>query len=91
VRGDIRHKVWGERVVVRRALASAVTCCAAVVAWGAGAPGAAAFSPPRIYWTNNLGGNTIGEANLDGTAANQSLITGANFPAGVAVDGQHIY
>ena len=34
---------------------------------------------------------TIGGANLDGTGVNQNFITGANTPAGVAVDGQHIY
>jgi hypothetical protein len=30
-------------------------------------------------------------ANLDGTAVNQSFITGANIPTGVAVNSGHIY
>jgi hypothetical protein len=38
---------------------------------------------PR-YWTND-GNNTIGEANLDGSDANQSFITGADQPFGLAV------
>ena len=37
-----------------------------------------------IYWTN-WGCDTIGRANLDGSDANQSFITGANQPLGVAV------
>ena len=44
----------------------------------------------HIYWTNDAG-NTIGRANLDGSSPNQSFITGANAPHGVAVDGQYIY
>jgi hypothetical protein len=52
-------------------------------------PSSLAMSPPNIYWAN-FGGNpttasTIGEANLDGTGVNQSFITGANSPFGVAV------
>ena len=43
-----------------------------------------------IYWTNDEG-NAIGRANLDGTGVNQSFITGASEPEGVAVDGSHIY
>jgi hypothetical protein len=49
-----------------------------------------ALAAPHIYWANETA-NTIGEANLDGTGVNQSFITGANLPFGVAVDGQHIY
>jgi hypothetical protein len=37
----------------------------------------------HIYWADN--GLAIGVANLDGTAVNQSFITGANRPEGVAV------
>jgi hypothetical protein len=48
-----------------------------------------------IYWGNTgsgaQGSGAIGRANLDGTGANQSFITGATFPAGVAVDAQHVY
>jgi hypothetical protein len=38
----------------------------------------------HIYWSNNRTG-TIGVANLDGTGVNQSYITGANVPVGLAV------
>ena len=48
--------------------------------------GAGAF----VYWANESG-NTIGRANLDGSAPNQYFITGASSPVGVAVDGSHIY
>ena len=54
------------------------------------APAARALTPPRIYWAN-FGSGTIGEANLDGTGANQGFITGATGPDGVAVNGSHIY
>jgi hypothetical protein len=40
-----------------------------------------------VYWANYGTGTTIGRANLDGTGANQSFITAANVPTGVAVDG----
>jgi len=39
----------------------------------------------HVYWTNFTGGS-IGRANLDGTGADQSFITGASSPGGVAVD-----
>jgi hypothetical protein len=38
-----------------------------------------------------LSGTTIGRANLDGTGVDQSFITGAESPGGVAVDGSHVY
>jgi hypothetical protein len=44
----------------------------------------------HIYWANGDFG-TIGRANLDGTAVNQSFIAGAADPCGVAVDGAHVY
>jgi Low-density lipoprotein receptor repeat class B len=43
-----------------------------------------------IYWTNEVTGS-IGRANLDGSSADQSFITGASHPFGVAVDGSHVY
>lgn len=43
-----------------------------------------------VYWTNN-GSDTIGRANLDGTGANPSFITGAVGPYGVAVNGEHLF
>jgi virginiamycin B lyase len=54
-----------------------------------------AFSPAAVayvYWANNgSGANSIGRANSDGTSADQSFITGADGPSGVAVDGRHIF
>jgi hypothetical protein len=44
----------------------------------------------HVYWANNFTG-TIGRANVDGTGANQSFITGASSPVGVAVDAGHVY
>jgi len=49
-----------------------------------------AIDGQHIYWSN-FSSSTIGRANLDGSAVNQSFITGATNPGGVAVDGQHIY
>ena len=48
----------------------------------------------RLYWVNEAAdqgsAGTINEANLDGTSP-QAIITGQNFPFGVAVDGSHLY
>lgn len=47
-----------------------------------------------VYWANlgpSFDGSTIGRANLNGTGATQSFITGASAPCGVAVNGTHIY
>jgi sugar lactone lactonase YvrE len=44
----------------------------------------------RIYWTN-VGTNTIGRANLNGQNVNQSFISGARSPFGMAVGNNHIY
>ena len=52
--------------------------------------GWAAPADAFVYWANYDAG-TIGRANLDGTGANQSFITGASIPVGVAVDGGHVY
>jgi hypothetical protein len=62
-----------------------------------GGPGPAATPTPTpssahgyIYWANHKDG-TIGRANLDGTGVNQSFVTGATSPCGVAVIGSYIY
>jgi virginiamycin B lyase len=47
-----------------------------------------------IYWTNfgpDGSGTTIGRANLNGTNVNESFITGALTPVGIAVAGTSIY
>ena len=43
-----------------------------------------------VYWAN-FGTNAIARANLDGSGANLSFITGACSPFGVAVDAAHVY
>jgi virginiamycin B lyase len=70
---------------------AAAVACAATGALLIGATSALAVGPPRIYWANQGSSNTIGEANLDGTDVNQSLIAGVTGPVGVAVDDQHVY
>jgi Low-density lipoprotein receptor repeat class B len=58
------------------------TAVAAVVCFG-WAVQADAF----VYWANGFTG-TIRRANLDGSGVDQSFITGASDPAGVAVDAR---
>lgn len=67
---------------IRIALASIL----AIAALGAIAPAANAY----VYWVNNSD-NTIGRASLSGLSPNQSFITGADAPNGIAVDGRYIY
>jgi len=66
----------------------------------AGPPGGIAINANHIYWTNDVGWDpswptypdTISRANLDGTAVNQSFITGvSNGGGGIAVNADHIY
>src|SRR6266536_2866061 len=45
----------------------------------------------HVYWTNSTYPGTIGRADLDGQNVNQGFITGTANPAGVAIDGSHIY
>ncbi|HEY1635398.1 MAG TPA: hypothetical protein VGF64_11615 [Acidimicrobiales bacterium] len=45
-----------------------------------------AVDSSHIYWTQP-NDNRIGQANLDGTGVNQTFITGADDPDGVAVSG----
>jgi hypothetical protein len=44
---------------------------------GANPPYGLAVDGQHVYWANNLA-NTIGRANLNGSGADQSFITGAN-------------
>src|ERR1700760_1525734 len=53
------------------------------------ASAASALIPPRMYWAS-IGAGSVGEANLDGTAADSGFVGGVNYPYGVAVDGSHI-
>jgi len=43
-----------------------------------------------VYWVNQDTGS-IGRARVDGSGANQNLITGLGQPAGLAVSGGFIY
>jgi hypothetical protein len=72
--------------MIRIALALGLLCATLLAL----APRAGAY----VYWANsglNGTGTTIGRANLDGTLPNQSFITGAGDPCGIAVDANHIY
>jgi virginiamycin B lyase len=62
---------------------------ASLVFLTAAAPAAHAY----VYAASRASGfgTTIERANLDGTGAAPSFISGANGPVGVAVDGAHIY
>lgn len=44
----------------------------------------------HVYWAEGAAG-TIGRANLDGTGANDSFITGVQSPCGLAIDGSYAY
>jgi hypothetical protein len=52
------------------------------------ASGGMAVDAAHVYWTN---GQTIGRANLDGTTADPTFITGAGVPGDVDVDAGHVY
>jgi virginiamycin B lyase len=65
-----------------------LVAAAALVLVAAFAPRADAY----VYWANNaIGSDSIGRANNDGSAVDQDFITGADNPAGVAVDAGHVY
>src|ERR1700722_12214145 len=73
------------RVGVRGGLVCVVVMAALVFA-----SGAQGVAVAKGYWANARL-SAIGVADLDGSGVNQSFITGAGFPSGVAVDGEHIY
>jgi alpha-tubulin suppressor-like RCC1 family protein len=52
--------------------------------------GSSATDTGSLLWAN-YGAGTIGRGNLDGSAVNQSFITGQSLPFGLAVDGNFIY
>jgi virginiamycin B lyase len=56
-----------------------------------GALSGLAVDAEHIYWTTFTNTATIGRANLDGSGVEPSFITGASFPADVAVDAAHVY
>lgn len=66
-----------------------VICCLASLFGAVAASSADAY----IYWANRDGGSgtTLGRANLDGTAIDESFIEGATGPVGLAVDATHIF
>ena len=72
--------------VQRRCLSAGMGCVLAmlVLGWSAAAANAA------VYWTNQQT-SSIGRANQDGTGPNQSLITGASTPEGIAIEGGSVY
>ena len=79
----------GPTLVGDRIRRAALLVAVVVIASLASASSADGF----VYWANvGAGtGTTIGRANLDGSSPNQSFITGASGPCGVAVNSSHIY
>ena len=74
----------------RRTLAALLPVASIVAVLVLGAAPAYAY----IYWTNfgsGGSGSTIGRASLDGTNVNESFITGALAPVGIAVTGESVY
>jgi len=55
-----------------------------------GFPCGVAVDGSHLYWASTTAG-TIGRANLDGSAPDESFVDGLSFPCGVAVDGLHLY
>lgn len=72
--------------ILRRSSVSAV-CLAGVLLMLT--PGVALDTHEYLYWVTS--GNTIGRANVDGTAPDQGFLTGTTGGCGVAVDGSRIY
>ena len=68
---------------VRLIIVSSLIACTALWAMPRNAHG-------QIYEAN-IGGNTIGEYNLDGTTINSSLVSGLSTPVGVLVSGGNLY
>lgn len=52
--------------------------------------GGVAVDASHVFWAEPAKGS-IGRANLDGSGADYTFITGAENPCGIAVDGAHIY
>lgn len=57
----------------------------------AGYPCGVAVDSAHLYWVDASNDGTIGRANLDGSAPDESFIDGLAFPCGIAVTGSHIY
>jgi virginiamycin B lyase len=52
--------------------------------------GGVAVDASHVFWAEPSSGS-IGRANLDGSGADYTFITGAENPCGIAIDGAHIY
>jgi hypothetical protein len=106
---DSGHVYWANRVgnSIGRANLDGTGANANFIT-GANGPCGVAVDSGHVYWANSgydpaastggYAGTTIGRANLDGTAPNQSFIsgtgsgpTGGSGPFGVAVDSGHVY
>ena len=76
--------------MIRSRPSSVVAVAAALATLALAALAFADRADAYVYWANG-GTGSIGRANLDGSGANQSFITGANNPQGVAVNGSHVH
>ena len=80
-------------VAAGRAVRSCLAIAVALVALAAVAPAAhAQAGPPYVFW-DNVTGQTIGRATIDGATVNQSIVSGIQQinQIGVAADAQHLY
>jgi virginiamycin B lyase len=58
---------------------------------GCGWSATAMAAPPGFILWGSPNTGRIARANIDGTGVNQSFITGASTPAGVALDNRYVY
>ena len=82
---ESRQNCRESRSALRMAARLVFIASALAVTWGLSMPARA-----NVYWTNGST-YTVGIAQLNGTGADQSYISGAKLPYGVAVDSAHIY
>jgi hypothetical protein len=99
----MNHALIGERVRLARPRRKGAAVLVGVVLAGVVAvttawTSARTAAPVHLYWANSTLGNampaatTLGRAQLDGTAVEQSFVSGTGRrPCGVALDRKHIY
>ena len=88
---DGQHIYWANYSTTRSAARTSTVPASIRASSPAPAPRRGGGRRPAHLLGQLLRSGTIGRANLDGTGVDQSFITGADGPHGVAVDGQHIY
>ncbi len=87
---DDRYLYWSNGIEIGRANLNGTDVITNFLSLPGENPGGLAVDSSHIYWADRTN-SAIGRANLDGTGANPTFITGANDPTDVAVDGQYVY